>query len=110
MSLQITVDEKSGSKILRIDGRLDAVSSTQFDESLTKVDESSQNVFVDFSKVEYLSSAGMRVMLAHSKKMSAKQGKLVFFQISEEVMEIIKMAGFEKILTIRSSESQALAS
>ncbi len=110
MSLQITLDEKGEAKILRIDGRLDAVSSSQLDEKLTQlIDQGCKLILVDFSKVEYLSSAGMRVMLSNSKKMVTNQGQLIFFQINEEVMEIIKMAGFEKILMIRSSESQALS-
>ncbi len=110
MSLQITLDEKSGAKILRLEGRLDAVSSSHFDETLSNlIIQANHRILVDFSKVEYLSSAGMRVMLSNSKKMATKNGRLVFFQINEEVMEIIKMAGFEKILTIRSSESEALS-
>ncbi|MBI5273637.1 MAG: STAS domain-containing protein [Chlamydiales bacterium] len=110
MSLKISIEEKSGKKLLRIDGRLDATSSPLLEEKLKDlISHGSTHIAVDFAKLDYLSSAGMRLMLSNSKKLKAHHGNIAFFSINEDVMEIIKMAGFEKILTICSSEAEAIA-
>ena len=78
------------------------------EEKFIELTKSEAKVLVDFSKVDYLSSAGMRLLLSTTKKMKKNEGKLIFFSISDEVMEIIRMAGFERILSIYGSEQEAL--
>ena len=65
-------------------------------------------MLLDFSGVDYLSSAGLRTLLSASQKLKSKKGMLVLFSLSGEVEEIIKMAGFERVLHICSSEKEAL--
>lgn len=111
MGLNISIEDKSGKKILHVEGRLDATSSPLLEERLSELIANNElHLLIDFSKVDYLSSAGMRLMLSNTKKQQAKKGSLVFYNLSEDVMEIIKMAGFEKILSIYPSEEDALAS
>jgi len=110
-SLRIKIDEDDRHKKLRVEGRLDTTSAQILENSLMQlIKEGSHCLLVDFKKVDYLSSAGMRVILAATKKLKAVNGKIIFFNISEEVMEIIKMAGFELILNISSTEEDAVAS
>lgn len=111
MSLNISSEDQSGVKILHIEGRLDATSSPALDEQLSSlISSGTTKLIVDFSKVEYLSSAGMRLMLSNTKKASGQSGKLIFASINDDVMEIIRMAGFEKILSISSSVEDAIHS
>ena len=70
--------------------------------------ETHVQLLLDFTDVDYLSSAGMRLLLSATKKLKAREGVLLLSGVGEEVMEIIKMAGFEKILAIFSSEKEAL--
>jgi anti-sigma B factor antagonist/stage II sporulation protein AA (anti-sigma F factor antagonist) len=72
------------------------------------IDDGHYLIYLDFLRIEYLSSAGMRLLLSIAKKLKTKKGSLVLFSIGEEVMEIIKLAGFEKILLIFETEQDAL--
>ncbi|NNM43714.1 MAG: STAS domain-containing protein [Chlamydiae bacterium] len=108
--LSVERQEINGSQILRLDGRIDAstcvVLEKEIQELLTR---KPVLLALDFFKVDYLSSAGMRVLLSSAKKIKTLEGKFVLFGIHEDVMDIIKMAGFEKILKICTNEREALA-
>ena len=110
LGLHIQIEEEKEKNIIRLEGRIDAMSSPQLEKEITKLLEKGRDVLlVDFSRVDYLSSAGMRLLLSITKKLKAKQGKCLFFSFNEEVLEIVKMAGFEKILNIYPNEKAALA-
>lgn len=106
--IQFKIDETNHKKIVRLQGKLDAMSTPNLEKKLAPLLESEHKILVDFSKVEYLSSAGMRLLLSATRKMKAKEGIIVFFGINDEVSEIIKMAGFEKILNIFPNETAAI--
>ncbi len=109
VGLRIELEEIENRVILRIDGRLDASSAPILERKISSlIDEDHFHLILDFTRIDYLSSAGMRVLLSASKKLKAKKGALVLFGISEDVGEIIKMAGFDKILHICPSEKEAL--
>lgn len=100
-----TVDQKI---ILRLDGRLDASSSPILEKKLNiLIGESHHYLLLDFTRVNYLSSAGMRVLLSSTKELKSKGGFLLLFSLTDDVEEIIKMAGFDRILHIFSSEKEA---
>ncbi|MBI2743672.1 MAG: STAS domain-containing protein [Chlamydiales bacterium] len=109
LGLNVSVEEKDKHKIVRLEGRLDATTTPALEGKISKVLEQNKvHMLMDFSKVDYLSSAGMRLLLSAAKKVKAHGGKLVFCAMNDEVMEIIKMAGFERILAIYPSEEAAL--
>lgn len=99
--LKVNIEQKSGVDIVRLNGRVDATSSTKLEKELEKlIERGDKEIALDFRKVDYLSSAGMRLLLSGSKKLKKTGGNLTVFALQEEVMDIIKMAGFEKILSI----------
>lgn len=107
--LRITLEEISGRLILRLTGRLDAATAPILERKLESlVLEGKRRLLLDFSNVDYLSSAGLRTLLAFTKKFAGLKGSFGLFSFDDEVEEIIKMAGFEKILHIYSSEKEAL--
>jgi anti-sigma B factor antagonist/stage II sporulation protein AA (anti-sigma F factor antagonist) len=109
IGLHIDLEEIEQRVILRIDGRLDAASAPILERKVnTLMDEERWNLLLDFSQVDYLSSAGMRLLLSATKKVKAKNGSFILFQLNDEVAEIIKMAGFDKILSICQTEKDAL--
>lgn len=109
VGLQIELEEIEHRVILRLDGRLDAASAPILDRKINNlIDEDHYHLLLDFSRIDYLSSAGMRVLLSTTKKLMAKKGDLILFALADEVSEVIKMAGFDKILRIFSSEKEAL--
>lgn len=107
--LHIQLEEVDRKVILRIDGRIDAASAPVLERRLMQlVDEDHQHLLLDFTRVDYLSSAGMRVLLAITKKLRAKKGNLLIFSLGEDVLEIVRMAGFDKILHVCANEKEAL--
>lgn len=107
--MNLTKDEQQGKMIIRCEGRLDAISSPQLEIALNRIiDEKQNKILIDFNKIDYLSSAGMRLLLSMTKRLKTKGGQLGLFSIHEDVMEIIRMAGFEHILNIYHDEKQAL--
>ena len=89
-----------GAKLtLALEGRLDTTTAPQLEaevrDALTGVNE----LVLDFSQLEYLSSAGLRVILAAQKIMN-KQGKMVIRHVNETILEVFEVTGFSDILTI----------
>lgn len=109
IGLQIEVEEVEQKIILRLSGRIDAMSSSGLEKKIqTLVDEGHFQLLLDFTSVDYLSSAGMRVLLAALKKVKAKQGFLILFSLSDDVDEVIRLAGFDKVFHILPNEKEAL--
>ncbi|HSX26022.1 MAG TPA: STAS domain-containing protein [Chlamydiales bacterium] len=109
VGLHIELEEIEHRIILRIDGRLDAATTPILERKLNSLtDEHHNYLLLDFSQIDYLSSAGMRLLLSATKKLKAKKGALILFSVSSEVDEVIKMAGFDKILHICATEKEAI--
>ncbi len=110
MGIQITLEEIDRVLILRLDGRLDAATSVVLERKLAPLIEEGQHsrIALDCTNIDYLSSAGMRVLLSMNKKMHAKQGFLLLFSLSPEVEEILKMAGFDRVFRIFPNEKEVL--
>ncbi|MCH9610678.1 MAG: putative anti-sigma factor antagonist BtrV [Chlamydiales bacterium] len=108
--MDVVVEEKGEIIIMRVKGRLDAASSPQLEQTINSIiDGGHFKLVLNFSDVEYLSSAGMRLMLAISKKLQNLEGKVVACSLSEDVMEVIKMAGFNQVIEFYPSEQESLA-
>lgn len=97
----MTVDKNlEGSKLtLVLEGRLDTVTSPALEAELKQSLNDVTELVFDFSKLEYISSAGLRVLLA-SQKIMNKQGSMVIRQVNEEIMEVFEVTGFSDILSI----------
>ena len=108
--LLIEVEEVEDKVIRRLNGRLDAASFSILEKRLNALIEQKRTlILMDFEEVHYLSSAGMRLLLSFTKKLKSNEGSLVIFSVGNEIMEIIKMAGFERILQICKTEKDALS-
>lgn len=95
--------------ILRIIGRLDAVSSPVAESKVFDyINKGQHKLLLDFSGVDYLSSAGMRMLLSVTKKLKTLSGKLVLFGLTANVMDVLKMSGFDHVLELVASEEEGL--
>lgn len=84
---------------LTMEGRLDTTTAPELEAELkASLDHVTELIF-DFAKLEYLSSAGLRVILA-AQKMMNKQGKLIIRHVNSTIMEVFEITGFVDILTI----------
>ena len=89
-----------GNKLeLVLEGRMDTTTAPILEDELKSVTEEIKELILDFAKLEYLSSAGLRVLLASQKQMN-KQGKMVIRNVNEIIMEVFEVTGFVDILTI----------
>lgn len=86
---------------LQIEGRVDSNSSGQLQESILESFRSVKRLVLDFEKVEYISSAGLRALLIGQKTATTKKGSMELIHVSAMVMEILETVGFAQILTIR---------
>lgn len=95
--------------ILKLNGRLDAVSSPNAERKVFEHINNGQHKLVfEFSGVDYLSSAGMRMLLSVTKKLKALSGKLVVCAVTANVMDVLKMSGFDHVLELTKTEEDAL--
>jgi anti-anti-sigma factor len=107
--IDITQEENGDVVIIRVSGRLDATSSPILERQVMALIDAGKNLLVmNFANVEYLSSAGMRLLLAATKKLKSQDGKILISSVMDNVMEVIKMAGFDHILHLFDSEADAL--
>ena len=84
-----------------LEGRLDTVSAPELDAVVKNELEGVDTFILDFIKLQYTSSAGLRVILVAQKIMN-KQGKMILKNVAEAVMEVFEMTGLSDLLTIES--------
>ncbi len=82
-----------------LSGRLDTTAASQLEADLERDLDGVEILIFDFENLEYLSSAGLRVLLSAQKTMD-KQGKMVICHMNETIREIFEVTGFTEILTI----------
>ena len=94
------VKTSEGAKLtLALEGRLDTNTAPQLEAELKASLSGVTELDLDFSGLEYISSAGLRVLLAAQKAMS-KQGKMTIRHVNETIMEVFEITGFVDILSI----------
>ncbi|QOX63006.1 STAS domain-containing protein [Anoxybacterium hadale] len=82
-----------------LSGRLDTTTAPQLEAELKASMNGVESLVLDFSELEYISSAGLRVLLSAQKVMS-KQGKMVIRHVNETILEVFEVTGFTDILTV----------
>ena len=85
--------------IIELGGRLDANTAPELEKAIEGIPADAKELVIDMEQLEYISSAGLRVILAAHKKMS-KVGSMRVRKICDEIMEILDMTGFTDILSI----------
>jgi anti-sigma B factor antagonist len=96
--------------ILGISGRLDAKSSKTVESALNNlINGGRTKIVVDLASVEYISSVGLRVLLASLKKMSQTQSLLILSSMQPFVKDIFKVAGFDRLFTVCATPEEALS-
>ena len=86
--------------VLSLDGRIDTLSSPQLQTAILQAFQHDKTLILDFTKVPYISSAGLRVLLIGQKTATAKGGSLTLRHVSDMVMNVLDMSGFSNILNI----------
>ena len=97
--MTIEIKRNAEETTIELVGRLDTTTAPALDKTISEDIGETKNLILDLKKLEYISSAGLRVLLSAQKKMQ-KIGSMKVTGVCEEVMEVFEMTGFADILTI----------
>ena len=97
--LNINNKKEDNKMTIELEGRLDTVTSPELEANLKDSLDGVEELVLDFDKLEYISSAGLRVLLTAQKTMN-KQGSMKITNVNETIQEILDITGFADILTI----------
>lgn len=110
-AMEIVKRKEKDALVVSLKGRLDAVTSPVLEKDLTELMAGAENTLVvDLGDLDYISSAGLRVLLATTKKLKGKQGKLLLASLKNVVKEVFEISGFSAIIPIYDSVDAALSS
>ena len=97
--MTIEIKRNADEIVIELVGRLDTTTAPALDKTISSDIESDKKLTLDLKRLEYISSAGLRVLLSAQKKLQ-KSGSMKLINVREEVMEVFEMTGFSDILTI----------
>ena len=97
--MEINLTKKESTMEIALQGRLDTTTAPQLEAKLNDEIADVKELVLDFAKLDYISSAGLRVVLAAQKIMN-KQGSMVIRNVNSDIMEVFNITGFSDILTI----------
>lgn len=108
-SADLSIEQKGKVYVLRIKGRLDALSCPLAEKKIFEaIHDQHYFLLLDMSQVGYLSSAGMRMLFSISKKLKTLSGKMALCSLQTNVADILKMSGFDHALHLFKTEEDAL--
>jgi len=99
MTIKKTVD--GSTLVLALEGQLDTTTAPQLENELKVSLYDTKALTLDMEKLEYLSSAGLRVLLSAQKQMQKQKAEMVVVNVNEIIMEVFEITGFVDIITIK---------
>jgi anti-anti-sigma factor len=107
--MEMFVKDENGIVSLAISGRLDAESSILAEKQVRDIlDGGATRILFDFNDLDYISSAGLRVILMTIKELRTKEGKVVLCSLNEYVQEVFDVSNFASIIPITASSEEGL--
>ncbi|MCS5712003.1 anti-sigma factor antagonist [Candidatus Berkiella aquae] len=108
--MEITEDKIDGQVVISLSGRIDSTAAVEFEEKLIEIiDKGNNTMIIDFLRIQFISSAGLRVLLLAAKKVKPYGGKIVLCDMSKDVREVFDISGFSSIFDIQDNVTAAVA-
>ena len=108
--MKIEIDPRESATVVHLQGQLDSNTSPTLEKQLTTVlDERPAAIILDLAATDYVSSAGLRVLLATAKRCRTDQRRFVLCAVNDDVMEVLTLTGFYRVLDLYPDLAQALA-
>ena len=108
--MSLNIEDKGKAKIVMLEGKLDVNLSVSLESELDAlIDSGSNNLILEISKVEYLSSSGIRVFINMMRKVKDKNGRLVLASIPASIKKILKTVDLEDLFEVFDTVDEALA-
>ena len=109
--MNIEIRESQGIQIIAFEGNLDTNTSPEAESKINEIlNTGQQKLLVNFEQLNFISSAGLRILLATVKKLNASGGALRICSLNATVQEVFDISGFVTILSVKSTEEEALSS
>ncbi|MGD2011374.1 MAG: STAS domain-containing protein [Desulfobacterales bacterium] len=107
--MEIIENQKEGISIFKLNGRLDSNTSPALEKKLVSaIENGTRNMVIDFENLDYISSAGLRIILKTTKDLKRTEGNIVLCAMQDYVREVFEIAGFDTFLPIFSTVDEAL--
>ncbi len=107
--MEIAVRDAGDVKVVGIEGHLDTNTSPDVEAQFSQLlDQGVKKILVNFEKLEYISSSGLRALLTTAKQLESTDGSLRVCSLNENVQEVFDISGFSVIFSVFGSESEAL--
>lgn len=96
--------------VVTIEGRLDSTTSPEFEKHiLGRIEAGQTDILVDFGALDFISSAGLRVMLMAAKRVKAAKGRMALCGLNDNIAKVFEISGFLSIFTVYPDKQSALA-
>ena len=111
MNIEVVEERENDVLVVQPVGRLDSANAGAFESIIMDhINKGERSLIVDFSRLTFISSSGMRVLLIAAKKLSATQGRLALCDMQEHIHEIFSISGFDQIIPIHDSRQATISS
>jgi anti-sigma B factor antagonist len=108
--MDIAIKDADDVKVLAFEGNLDTSTAPEAESTINGLlDEGAAKILINFENLNYISSAGLRVLLATAKKIKAASGGFKICGLNETVQEVFDVSGFSTILSVAANEEAALS-
>lgn len=109
--MKIQTEQTESALIANLEGRIDSGNAKEFNERLTAViEDQDQALILDCEGLEYISSAGLRVILMVAKTLQSQNRQFTICSLTASIRELFSISGFDRIIPIHDTQAKALAS
>jgi len=106
--MKVAVSQEGGISVVSVEGSIDGKTAPLVKQEINPALEATKSLILDLSQVDYLSSAGLRLLLLIYREFAAKQGKLVLLGVSEEIQTVMSHTGFLNFFTLAGTKAEAI--
>ncbi|MCK4678852.1 MAG: STAS domain-containing protein [Bacteroidales bacterium] len=107
--MELKEQKKKDTIILEVKGRLDTTNYGELEKKLTELfDNNEKNILLNFHELDYVSSAGLRVLLLFLKRAKAENGSLAICDLKKNIEDIFKISGFNTLFEIYDNQNDVL--
>lgn len=98
--MEIKKSFENGELVVALKGRLDTITAPELESSIADQLSQAKRVVFDFAELEYLSSAGLRIILSSQKEVTSNKAEMIIKHVNDTIMDVFEMTGFSSILNI----------
>lgn len=108
--MDLTTERRDGVLSARVAGRIDGANAAAFEQAIrAEIEDGDRAVILDFGNLVYISSAGLRAILMTAKSLLGRGAKFALHSLPDGIQKVFAISGFDKLIAIRESESDARA-